>query len=524
MFLTLFAVVFVSSSVLSAKLPNKEWTDARAKIEALLSSLKTARAAEAEAAGQISSVQSLPPSMRAEKSRQLAEYRANLEKAQKDIETVEKELASAIEAIARDNSPRAFKYLLELAESAESDTVFRAIANGIGSFTDQSVTAEIEKTLLDANPASNKGKIILIETVVHMEGDAKIEMLIKCLEAHLKIPIEKHEQFQSVLFTLIDALGRVCPPDDSSRRVVEALLKIVQQYEKKKGRVWMDAREVVKRVTGEDFSTFEEYDKWWKNLREKWTGKKTAPDAPKGSAGKYTTRLEEFPTLFGTEVSSKLVVFVLDVSHSMLERDPGKVDEGEDDDGKKNMGTSVDEGPKTGVSEKERKKLEEQEKAKQGKPEIDPRRTRIYRAKKELKKLIKQLPEDVRFNIVAFSKTVRIWSNSGLKDANPANRDSARKFVDSFEAETTTWTDDAIEAAFKNLEADTIYLLSDGSPTHNGDPAVDSDELIKEIFDFVRKENRIRKIKINTLGFVGANRPFMQKLAHENGGEYKDIE
>ena len=57
---------------------------------------------------------------------------------------------------------------------------------------------------------------------------------------------------------------------------------------------------------------------------------------------------------------------------------------------------------------------------------------------------------------------------------------------------------------------------------HKGDCS-DSDVIIEEILNFFRKQNKFKKVKVFTLGFKGANKPFMTKLAKENDGKYRDI-
>ena len=67
---------------------------------------------------------------------------------------------------------------------------------------------------------------------------------------------------------------------------------------------------------------------------------------------------------------------------------------------------------------------------------------------------------------------------------------------------------------------DTIYFLSDGSPT---DP--DSGDLvpIEPILEEVFAENRKKNITIHTLGFEGAKESFMRALADFSGGTYAPI-
>ena len=96
-------------------------------------------------------------------------------------------------------------------------------------------------------------------------------------------------------------------------------------------------------------------------------------------------------------------------------------------------------------------------------------------------------------------------------------------------ASGVTKTDKALEKAFEVKGANTFYLLSDGSPTYD-DGKVLPDKAktpegpsLQKILEMVRDKNKFRRVKIFTLGFVGANRRFMQDLADQNYGKYRDI-
>jgi len=51
----------------------------------------------------------------------------------------------------------------------------------------------------------------------------------------------------------------------------------------------------------------------------------------------------------------------------------------------------------------------------------------------------------------------------------------------------------------------------------------DSMAIINAIYAWLEKENKFRKIVIHTLGFSGANFEFMQKLAKETDGTFREI-
>jgi hypothetical protein len=76
-------------------------------------------------------------------------------------------------------------------------------------------------------------------------------------------------------------------------------------------------------------------------------------------------------------------------------------------------------------------------------------------------------------------------------------------------------------AAFDVSDATTIFLLSDGAP-RRGDKPMDVDPILAK----VREDNRFRRVRIHTVGFLqaGSNlRKFMTRLAAQNQGHYKEL-
>ena len=113
--------------------------------------------------------------------------------------------------------------------------------------------------------------------------------------------------------------------------------------------------------------------------------------------------------------------------------------------------------------------------------------------------------------------------------ASDANKKDAAHYVEGLKADGITVTDLALEEAFSDPTVDTIYLVTDGAPTHVGNSVPgqlpdDSPHLIREIHERVGELNFLRGVRIFTLGFKEANEEFLQKLAGENAGTYVAIE
>ncbi len=223
---------------------------------------------------------------------------------------------------------------------------------------------------------------------------------------------------------------------------------------------------------------------------------------PRRSQGRGKTAL----TLFGAAITGKNIVFILDVSGSMLSTDPGKTDPSKSGRrGKTVVGRDRPKGP----------------------PKPPEERRRISRAKKELARVVRALPADVRFNLIAYSSDVHPWEKK-LVPSSSSNKKKATQFVEDLRAEGITVTDMALEEAFADLNIDTIYLVTDGAPTHIGQSGrglpEDALEIISEIHERMEKLNFLRGVRIFTLGFRGAKEDFLQKLSKDHGGRYVAIE
>ena len=85
-----------------------------------------------------------------------------------------------------------------------------------------------------------------------------------------------------------------------------------------------------------------------------------------------------------------------------------------------------------------------------------------------------------------------------------------------------------LEEAFSDLSLDTIYLVTDGAPTHvgssgKGDPE-DSAQIVRAIHKRMKELNFLRDVRIFTLGFKGAKEEFLKRLSQDHGGRYVAIE
>lgn len=208
--------------------------------------------------------------------------------------------------------------------------------------------------------------------------------------------------------------------------------------------------------------------------------------------------------LFGLPVTGDAIVFILDVSGSMKSVDRGAV-------GSKARTRRVG-GPND--------------------PNRDKGPTRMDRSKRELIATIRRLRKGVRFNIVPFSSpppfTIQPWKPD-LVAATSVAKAEAKEFIEGLTAAGSTATDRALEIAFEDRSMDTIYLISDGVPTHDGSAGGalprDTERLVKEIHSRVGQLNFLRDVRIFTLGFPQVQKGylFLEELAQAHGGKFIKI-
>ncbi|MHC4936162.1 MAG: vWA domain-containing protein [Planctomycetota bacterium] len=266
--------------------------------------------------------------------------------------------------------------------------------------------------------------------------------------------------------------------------------------EDERGRTWLSIRDALERLTGQSLHSAVAYRTYYDTHRGEIDPTKVDLSAER----ERSTGLG----LFGLELTGRNIAFVLDISGSMMSSDALTPEQLE----KLRRSTGVE-----GTDNLERRMMED--------------RRRIVRAKRELKGVVSGLPEDKNFNIIAYSTDVLPWQKV-LVEGVKKNREAAVGFVESLEAEGITVTDWALQEALLDPRVDTVYLITDGAPTHVGltGPGLprDARELMQRILEETRAINHLRGVRIFTLGFEGAEEGFLEKLSEENGGRYVRIE
>lgn len=150
---------------------------------------------------------------------------------------------------------------------------------------------------------------------------------------------------------------------------------------------------------------------------------------------------------------------------------------------------------------------------------------RLDTAIAELEQVINKLPPRTHFNVISYSDRATAWRTS-LAPTTPGNIRSALSFVGRLAPINGTNAYEALERAFREEDADTIFFLSDGHPSVG--PVIDPELILLA----VRQWNRHRRVQIHGLALVRGDPPaafagmeqqdraeeFMRRLAAENDG------
>jgi hypothetical protein len=155
---------------------------------------------------------------------------------------------------------------------------------------------------------------------------------------------------------------------------------------------------------------------------------------------------------------------------------------------------------------------------------------RLETARSELLQVLEHLPRPTRFNLVTFSDSAFVWEKA-LVPASLSNVQRASTYVRRQDPVNGTNAYDALQVAFRDPEADTIFFLSDGHPS--GGTVVDPELILAD----VRAWNRFRRVKIHAIALLKGEPPlafagmengkraedFMRRLAEENDGRFKVV-
>lgn len=246
---------------------------------------------------------------------------------------------------------------------------------------------------------------------------------------------------------------------------------LVERIQTEDGRMLRECAASLFRLTGEPYRLRAAAWKGWyaanKNKIEIISSSKLA----RLEGEEETRRLKETSKVdfFGIRVESKSVIFILDISGSMLEN------------------------------------LRSRYEGKKGEARID-------RAKSELTRAIENLEEGALFNVVAFNGGILPWKE-GLSAASGSTRADCVTWVEKLGALGGTNLFDSLEWAFEDKDVDMILILSDGEPSAG--QITEPSSIRRE----VKAWNEERMIRIHTVA-MGGSLKILEWLAADSGGDH----
>lgn len=165
-----------------------------------------------------------------------------------------------------------------------------------------------------------------------------------------------------------------------------------------------------------------------------------------------------------------------------------------------------------------------------GKDDAKVETTRLEACKFELTRALEKLRPGQKFAILWYNDLPHFWEPK-MQPATPETVARAQAFVKTLHPASSTNIHDSLEQCFKlvgrgskdkyyGVELDTIFLLTDGSPT-TPDGKLDSTD---KILLGVRAWNPLKRVTIHCIAMgKDLNEQFLRQLASENGGEFKQF-
>lgn len=394
-----------------------------------------------------------------------------------------------VDSLAQLGSPEAYETIMREAFTGELYAVEQHAGAIVASSTAPAVRAKVFRNCDSKTNPNFKSRIIHLAVAAAMADDPGA---LRAIHAALRDP-SRPVMFAALYWTR--KLNR--------KESLEPLVAALQEREKKPDdRAYHDLLKTLRAISGANLQVAVD----WKNFLKGQAEGAPPPVSRKDSP----TAIYRRPTFFSVDVDSDSVVFVIDISQSMLIRDPppppppgrGSTTSGEEE----HRGKTV-------VVKKKEKKVE-------GKPAEPPlNRERLFRVKEELVRVLNALPEKTRFGVMSFNHEIAwIDGSKTLRAATAANKSAAIDWVKALAANGATRTDLALEDSLSLSDVDTVYLLTDGAPRDLGNQRIETGPILAR----TKEANRFLRARIHTISFaqIGDTRMkyFVQHLAGQNDG------
>ena len=385
------------------------------------------------------------------------------------------ERAEAVRLLSQADDAKAFKLLLKVLARERDETVLDAIFEVMRGFKDPKVIASVGR-------AAKKSQIVeqrvgYVKVLWEYDSEAAFSAVLKMAT----------DPAWQVRMTVADCLGETAKKRgfEKAKKVIDLLLRWL--LKEPDGRTQNHVRAALYYLTGKDYGLDKaKWDEWWGHEKATYGKPKVDEEGKtvdKDGDGKpdMTTELPKEkwrepvaeddgsprPKFFGHELKNARVIFVIDRTGSMNEASSGG-------------------------------------------------KTKLQVLKDELVKTIGSFTKRYWFNMYFYSVGCFVWKPKLQKATKPV-RDQAIQFVKGLSGAGMTDIGGALRKASQDPDADTIILLTDGKPTAG---ITDTEALLKD----VRSWNKFKKVKINTVGMQGCDPNFLQQLAQQNGGAFRNAQ
>jgi hypothetical protein len=145
---------------------------------------------------------------------------------------------------------------------------------------------------------------------------------------------------------------------------------------------------------------------------------------------------------------------------------------------------------------------------------------RLDRAKAELTKSVTSLPDNFKFNMLAYDCSIYPWQGA-MQQADAAHKAAAVGWIYGQQPQGATGTGPACAAALKDANNKLVVLLTDGDPNCGaGDGWSDSTNLHRRM---IKSANKGAVVNVYGIGATGSFKAFCMNVASDNGGTYTDV-
>jgi len=364
--------------------------------------------------------------------------------------------------------------------------ILRATLHAIAARKDTAAIPDLEKMLDKADDPALTEALLETLSALHSGANEWVERLV-AFAASAQVDV------RNAAIVELGRLGRrnqldlfkakLADPNWSTRyaaaralealRTTESIGAIVGRLPQETGRMEILFADILWRLTGKPFGRRAgAWTDWWAQ-----EGAGFVPINPTELAKleleaeeRRLRQVSQTAEFFGIKIESHRVIFIIDVSGSMMET------------------------------------LRPEYVGRQGEVRIDV-------ARRELSKAIEGLDPKALFNVIQFSSGMEGWRSGGIAKVDPGTRADALEYVKRLGAGGGTNIYGALKLAFQDPDVDTIVFLSDG------EPSVGDITDAGAIRAAVREWNDTRGVKIDTVA-VGGSLQLMRWLAEDHGGRY----